>query len=73
VSRDLREFTRQTHTRMIAGFLVLVFLVGDGMIFLFYGKGAGLMGLFCLLGALVLVGLVALMLWILDRAVKKRG
>jgi hypothetical protein len=58
---------------MIAGFLVLVFLVGDGMIFLFYGKGAGLMGLFCLLGALVLVGLVALMLWILDRAVKKRG
>jgi hypothetical protein len=54
------------------GFLVLVFLVGGGLIFFLYGRGAGITGLFCLLGALVPVLLVVLLLWILDRVVKDR-
>jgi membrane protein implicated in regulation of membrane protease activity len=72
VSRDLRDFTRQTQTRLVVGFLLLVFLLGDGLIFIFYGRGAGLLGLACLLGALVLAGLIVLVLAIMDRAVKNR-
>jgi hypothetical protein len=51
--------------------LLLVFLVGDGLIFVFYGRGAGLAGLICLLGVLLPVLLVVLFLRIAERLVKK--
>jgi hypothetical protein len=57
---------------MIFGFLVLVFLVGDGLIYVFYGKGAALVGLGCLVAALLPVGTVVLFLWFTDRLIKNR-
>jgi len=71
VSRDLREYTKNTRARLVIGFLVLVFLVGDGLIFIFYGKEAGLLGLACLVGALIPVLLVVILLAVADRVVKK--
>jgi len=71
VSRDLREYVKNTRTRLVVGFLALVFLVGDGLIFLFYGKEAGIFGLVCLLGALIPVLLVVIFLIIAERVVKK--
>jgi hypothetical protein len=73
VTKDLREYTRNTQNRLIFGFLVLVFLVGDGLIYIFYGKGAALVGLGCLVGALLPVGIVVLFLWFTDWLVKKRA
>ena len=73
MSKDLREYARSTQVRLIAGFLLLVFIVGDGLIFIFYGKGAGLAGLICLLGALLPILLVVFFLWVADRVVKKLG
>jgi len=70
VSRDLKKYSKQTETRLIFGFLLLVFLVGDGLIFYFYGSGAGLLGLVCLVGALVPVLLVVLFLWIAEKVVE---
>lgn len=70
MSRDLRQYTKQTETRLIFGFLLLVFLVGDGLIFYFYGPGAGLMGLVCLGGMMVPVVLVVFFLWIAEKVVK---
>ena len=70
MSRDLRQYMKQTETRLIFGFLLLVFLVGDGLIFYFYGPGAGFMGLVCLGGALVPVLLVVFFLWIAEKVVK---
>ncbi len=69
MSKDLREYARSTQVRLIAGFLLLVFVVGDGLIFIFYGKGAGLAGLICLMGALLPIALVVFFLWIADRIV----
>jgi len=71
VSRDLREYTKNTKTRLVIGFLALIFLVGDGLILLFYGKEAGIFGLVCMLGALVPVLLVIIFLVIADKVVKK--
>lgn len=71
VVRDLREYTKKTETRLIAGFLLLVFLIGDGLIFLFYGKEAGLLGFVCILSALLPVLIVVLFLWIADQFVKR--
>jgi hypothetical protein len=73
LSKDLREYTKQTQNRLIYGFLLLVFLVGDGLIFYFYGVQAGVAGLICLSGIMVPVLLVALFLWITDRVVKRDG
>lgn len=71
MSRDLREYTKNTKTRLVIGFLALIFLVGDGLIFLFYGKEAGILGLVCTLGALIPVLLIVIFLVIADRVVKK--
>lgn len=71
VTRDLREYTKNTRTRLVVGFIALVFLIGDGLIFLFYGKEAGIFGLVCMLGALIPVLLVVIFLLIADRIVKK--
>jgi Na+/melibiose symporter-like transporter len=71
MSRDLREYTKNTKARLVIGFLALVFLVGDGLIFLFYGKEAGIFGLVCMLGALVPILLIIIFLLIADRVVKK--
>ncbi len=66
MSRDLRKYARQTNVRLIAGALVLVFLIGDGLIYLFYGKGAASLGLLCLLAGLVPVVLTIIVLSLLD-------
>ncbi len=71
MSRDLREYTKNTKIRLVIGSLALVFLVGDGLILLFYGKEAGIFGLVCMLGALIPVLLVIIFLVIADKVVKK--
>jgi hypothetical protein len=64
--RDLRKYARMTNVRLIAGALLLLFLVGDGLIYIIYGKGAALMGFVCLLGGLVPIVLVILILGLFD-------
>jgi hypothetical protein len=66
MSRDLRKYGKQTNVRLIIGAMLLLFLVGDGLIYLIYGSRAALMGVLCLLGGLVPVLLVVLILFILD-------
>ena len=66
MSRDLRKYASQTNLRLIIGGLVLLFVVGDSLIYLFYGKGAALLGLFCLLGGMVPVLLTLLVLVLLN-------
>ena len=69
--RDLREYTRNTQNRLVFGLVILVFVVGVGLIYVFYGKGAALVGIGCLLAALLPVGIVMLFLWVTERLVKK--
>lgn len=65
-SRDLRAYARQTNTRLVLGALLLLFLLGDGLIYIIYGKGAALMGLTCILGGMVPIVLVVVILSLLD-------
>ena len=71
MTRDLRKHARQTRLRLVLGMIVLAFVVGDGLIYLFYGRGPALMGLVCLLGALVPTGIVWLFILLLDWIVKR--
>lgn len=72
MSRDLRKYMKDTNVRLIAGALIGLFVVGDGLIWLIYGPGAALMGLLCMLGAFIPIGLILLLLnlsdWIVKRA-----
>jgi magnesium-transporting ATPase (P-type) len=69
--RDLRKYASTTNFRLIVGALILLFVVGLGIIGLIYGFKAALLGLLCLLGAMVPVGLIALFMFGLDKIVKK--
>jgi hypothetical protein len=66
MSRDLRQYGRQTNVRLIVGAFLLLFVIGDGLIYIIYGSGAALMGILCLLGGMVPVVLTILVLLLLD-------
>ena len=71
MTKDLRDYASQTTVRLIAGALALLFVVGLGLIWLIYGFGAAIIGLLCLLGALVPIGLIWVSLFGLDWVVKR--
>jgi hypothetical protein len=71
MTRDLRKYVRQTNLRLIAGGLVLLFVVGDGLIFLFFGPSAAVTGLLCLAAGMTPVLLVTLILLLLDWITKR--
>ncbi|MDD5466696.1 MAG: hypothetical protein PHS96_02705 [Anaerolineales bacterium] len=69
--RDLRRYARQTNTRLIAGAILLLFVVGLGLIALFYGPGAAGMGLVCLLLGLSPLVLIWLALSLVEWAARR--
>ncbi len=66
MGHDLRQYSRQTNVRLVVGFILLLFIVGDGLIFIFIGKAAALMGLVCLAGVALPLLLIVLSLWLID-------
>ena len=70
MSHDLRQYARQTNIRLIIGFILLLLIVGDGLIYLFYGRGAAMMGLICILAGLAPILLILGALWIIDWIVR---
>jgi hypothetical protein len=71
MSLDLRSYAKDTNVRLIAGALLLLFIVGDGLIWLIYGFGAAVMGLLCMLGAFVPIGMILLFLKLIDWVMKR--
>jgi len=70
MARDLRKYASQTKYRLIIYFLVILFVVGLGLIWWLYGRGAAGMGLLCLVGMALPVVLVILIMLILNTVVK---
>ena len=69
--RDLRRYSQQTTFRLVVGVLVILFTVGIGLIYVFYGEAAAIMGLLCLGAGLLPIALIVLVLWVLDRMVRR--
>jgi hypothetical protein len=69
--RDLREYANSTNARILFGAFFFLFIVGVGLIWAIYGLGAAIMGLLCLLGAFVPIGLIVLSLYGLDWITKR--
>lgn len=73
MSRDLREYARKTNVKLLVGAMLLLFVVGLGLIYLVYGKGAAGLGFLCLLAGLVPIALIIVVLFFLDRIVNSAG
>jgi hypothetical protein len=65
------DYSTQTKFRVVLWFIFILFFVGLGLIWVFYGRSAAVTGFFCLLGAGVPVGLITIFLLGLDLFVKK--
>lgn len=71
--RDLRQYARQTNARLLAGFFLLLFVVGIGLIYLFYGRGAALFGIVCILAGLAPLLIIWLILLAMEWIVKRQS
>jgi hypothetical protein len=71
MTRDLRKYAQQTSVRLGAGALLVLFIVGDGLIYLIYGQGPALMGLICLLAGVAPILIIALFMVLLNWIVKR--
>jgi hypothetical protein len=71
VTLDLRKYARQTNTRLVLGFILLLFVVGDGLIYLIYGGNAALLGLACLLAGLSPVVIIFIALFAMEWFVRR--
>ena len=69
--RDLRKYAASTTLRLVLGGIILLLVVGLGLIAWLYGSSAALMGFVCILGGLVVVGLITLLVFGLDYFLKK--
>lgn len=65
--RDLRSYARSTTTRLILGALLLLFIVGDGLITLIYGRQAGMFAVLCTVAGLLPLVLIAGWLWLIGK------
>jgi hypothetical protein len=69
--RDLRNYARQTNVRLVVGAMLLLFIVGDGLIYIIYGPRSALMGLLCLGVGLAPVLLILFSLLLIEWVVKR--
>ncbi len=71
MTRDLRQYARQTTTRLIVGGILFFFLIGIGLIYIIYGSAAALSGLLCMGIGLFPLLLIFLVFAIMDAVVKR--
>jgi hypothetical protein len=68
--RDLRKYSSRTSLYIALGGLILLLTVGLGLIALIYGSNAALMGFICILGGLLVIGLITLVVFGFDMILK---
>jgi uncharacterized SAM-binding protein YcdF (DUF218 family) len=71
MNRDLRKYARQTNIRLFLGFLLLLLLVGDGLIYVIYGPQAAVLGVVCILAGLAPLVLIWAVLMLLEFIVRR--
>ena len=71
MKQDLRKYSQQTIKRVVIWGILLIFIIGNLMIFIFYGRQALLTGITCMLSGLLPLGAIYLVFLGLDYFLKK--
>ena len=71
MGRDLRKYAGQTSMRLVLGGILLLFIVGIGLIYGFYGVRAAIIGLLCMVLGLAPLVMIWFVLWIIDWLTKR--
>lgn len=71
--RDLRRYASQTTFRLVTGFILLLFLIGLGLIALFLGREAAILGFVCLLMGLAPLALIWMTLLVIEWIVRREN
>jgi len=66
MGRDLRKYAGQTSMRLVLGGILLLFIVGIGLIYAFYGGQAAIMGLLCMVIGLIPLLMIWFVLWVIE-------
>jgi hypothetical protein len=64
---SLDNYRKKTERNLILGGFVILFVVGGGLIWFFYGGRAALLGLLCFLSGFALIGIIYLILKLFER------
>lgn len=72
MAEDLRRYARQTRFQLVLGFLMLLFVVGDGLIYLIYGREAAVLGLVCLASGFIPVIGIEFFFWLGKQVIKSQ-
>jgi hypothetical protein len=63
----VKRFMRGTEIRLVVGFFVLLYVVGGGLIGIFYGPPAALLAMLCMTGGLLFFLLLYAIVWALGK------
>jgi len=69
--RDLRKYSRQTTVQLVVGAFIILFIVGIGLIYYFYGIGGAISGLICVGAGLLPILAILGSLWIIELIAKR--
>lgn len=68
---ELDKYSKQTNRRLVAGFVFILLVIGDGLIYLFYGMESAIFGLICIGAGFVPIILIWMTLNIIERIAKR--
>jgi hypothetical protein len=71
LKRDLRKYAKNTNVRLFIGFILILFVVGDVLIYILYGRGAAITGLLCLFGGMLPIALIFGLLLLIEAVARK--
>jgi hypothetical protein len=75
--KDLRSYAHQTNIRLIIGAFLILMIVGEGLIYVFYGPGGAVTGLLCIGSGLIpiflIIGIIYVMEWLVKRNNDRNG
>jgi len=71
MTRDLRRYAKQTNIRLIIGGIAIIIIIGDGLIFLLYGRDAAVMGVLCFMVGLLPLLVIWMVLFFFEWVVNK--
>ncbi len=68
---DLKNYSKQTTKHLVFGFFGVLVVVGLGLVALIWGIPAAVSGFLCILTVGIPILLIWLILWVVDRVVRK--